>query len=82
MGWGLQMWDHDQVEAGGTGGERTHLRQKEGGRSLLRTPGGGGTGEQRGSLLGSSGWGLLLKGGGKRVWRRMEFSLFGNCASL
>lgn len=36
------MWDHDQVEAGGTGGERTHLRQKEGGRSLLRTPGGGG----------------------------------------
>ena len=30
-----RMWGHDLVEASGTGGERIHLRQDKGDRSLL-----------------------------------------------
>ena len=45
---GSQMWDDDQVEAGGAGNERIHPRQNTGDRSLLNTlQSGGGTGQQR-----------------------------------
>ena len=36
-GGGLHMWGNNQVEAGGTGGERIHLRQNKGDRSVLNT---------------------------------------------
>jgi len=51
------MWGEDQVEIGGTEGERSHLRQNKGDRSLLTTPQG------RVGRSAPTGAGAVFKGG-------------------
>lgn len=70
-----------QVETGGAGGDRIHLRQSKGVRSLLNTLQGsygqdnkGETVCQKAVMGGSS------TGGGEEVWEQMQFSFFGTCA--
>lgn len=70
-----------QVETGGAGGDRIHLRQSKGVRSLLNTLQGsygqdnkGETVCQKAVMEGSS------TGGGEEAWEQMQFSFFGTCA--
>ena len=43
----------DQVQAGSTGGERIHLRQSKGDRSLMNTPQGSSGQDCRGEAVGN-----------------------------
>ena len=45
------MWDNNQVDACGVGGERIHLRQNKGERSLLNTQQGGSRQDSRGEAV-------------------------------
>ena len=74
------MWGEDQVEANGAGGERIHLRQNKGNRSLWNTP----QGSSRQVMSAMRQWeGAVFKAGKVRsygdIW---NFPFFGNCAWL
>ena len=45
------MWGNDRVEANGVGGERIHLKQNKGDRSLLNTSQGSSGQDSRGEAV-------------------------------